>query len=351
MNELTIATVTHDLEALAPQFARMLPPHIPLDRFQATIMAQVEANPNALKADYTSLKRAWTEAAEDGILPDGRKGFINVYNEKFKFKRNNAWIEEYRLVAKWTPMALGITERANDHGILIDAQAYYANDKITPVLGTHPRLEHSFDMMKSRGALVGAYAVFKRLDTQEVLRVEVIGAEDMAKIRACSKQPNGLLWGTFTDQAYCKSAIRRGAKFVRSLPPSLLRTIERNDSDYDFDRPALPAPKASAPAGSRWVPPSSQQQIAAAAQAQAPKQNVTEAEVVEPERKLTAEETFLEVLGQRLGAAKTLRAAQAVWEKNANTIEYKLPTDAKHQAYELWNVHEARLAKTVEAAE
>ncbi len=362
MGELTIATVTSDLQAMSEQFAHILPPHIPLDRFRATIIAQIQASPDALKADYTTLKRAWAEAAEDGILPDGRKGFINVYNEKRRRKKGNAWVEEYVLVAKWTPMALGIVERANDHGIVIDAQAYYSNDKITVVQGTDPKLEHSIDPMKPRGDLVGAYAVFKRADTQEVLRIELIGAEDMAKIRACSKQPNGLLWGKFTDQAYCKSAIRRGAKSVRSLPQTLQRTIERNDSDYDFTQARIAtAGTAKAAPMTSLMPPSvaeaeaapaaTMPPLAPAAPPASPKVagNVTDAEEV-PE--LSREERFLHTLDERLGKAETLAELKQIWAKGDRVVEYELTGDFKNRAYELWNKHEVRvIAPVTEAAE
>ena len=62
-------------------------------------------------------------------------------------------------------------------------------------------------MGEDRGEPVGSYAIIK-LTNGEVLR-DVLDLRDIEKARQQSKQPNGLMWGTFWDEAAKKTALRR----------------------------------------------------------------------------------------------------------------------------------------------
>jgi hypothetical protein len=60
-------------------------------------------------------------------------------------------------------------------------------------------------------------------------------------VRAISKQPNGLLWGKFTEEAWRKTVVRRG---IKSVPCSekLRAAVERHDEMFDLEaRDVTPA--------------------------------------------------------------------------------------------------------------
>ena len=346
MNELTIID-----DGLRNALASILPRHIELERFLGVAEAAARANPDLRNADPLSRNIAVTQAAEDGMMPDGRQGIITVYREKRTIKeRGKPDREIWVPVAKWTPMLLGIVERANAHGILIDAQVVHEGETCDVLLGTHPRVEHRFNPLKPRsGKLVAAYAVFKTADTREVLHVEWMDAKQIEDVKSCSKNKGGLLWTKFEDQGWCKTVIRRGAKRVRSLPANLQRTIERNDDEYDFsNRPALPAPQnvAQAAPGQPWLPPSIEQQTAAAqaARAQATDVEPEKTPEKEPEPKGDRWDRWLDKLDGALGKAKTLKEAAAIYEERSDLIEREMPSDKRERAYEVWNKHDARFA-------
>lgn len=347
-----LVTILSSVDSMRGALANMLPKHIPYERYRATIEAALRNTPDMVQADALSLNTAITQAAEDGMLPDGRQGIITVYNEK-RIKKGKGgqpdqefWIK----VAKWTPMLLGITERANSFGIMIDAQVVCEHDDIEVVLGTDPRITHKLNVKKPRGKMVGVYAVFFNGSDGSPLHVEYMDAGMVEAVKTCSKNPKGLLWTKFEDQAWCKTVIRRAAKRIRSLPSQLLRAIERDDDLYSFNTPSsnaprLPAPEArSAPS----LPPSIadiEAREAKPEKATAPPPPTTRAPEDSVPAEPSAEDRFLVALDQKLGACTTLKAAQQIWARNENTIENKLDHDARQAAFAMWDKHENRLKK------
>jgi recombination protein RecT len=208
----------------------LLPPSVTWERFRAAAIAAPKQNPDIMTCDPRSLFHAIEQAANDGLLPDGKEGVITAYNEKQKDG-------SYKKVAKWNPMAWGLRKRAIEiDGIIVDAQPVYENDRFLRKQGDHPTIDHVPPPLgQPRGELVGAYAIFRR--GEEILHREVMDAEQIERVKKQSKVQTGLLWTQFEEEAWRKTVLRRGFK---SLPCSekLEQIVRRDDDLYSFDQPA-----------------------------------------------------------------------------------------------------------------
>lgn len=213
------------------EITALLPENVPFERFRSTAIAAVKQNPEILSATPRSVFNALTKAAQDGLLPDGREGFINVYNTAHKVAGGkDVWLP----TAQWMPMTFGIRKRARElDSLIIDAQVVYLNDKFEWHQGDDPKIVHiPVQLGKDRGEKVGAYAIFKR-EGGIILHREVMDYGQIDKVKDQSKAKGGLLWTKFEDEAYRKSVVRRGSKTV-PVSDNLRQIIQRDDDGFDF---------------------------------------------------------------------------------------------------------------------
>jgi recombination protein RecT len=208
------------------EILKLLPQHIPQEKFIQTAIVAVKNEPKLLDVSRRTLHQAITEAAEDGLMPDGREGAIVIYGNE----------------AQWQPMAHGIRKRALELAhMVIDAQIVCLNDHFVWRQGDDPMLEHiPAKLGTPRGEMIGAYAVFRR--GSEILHREVM---DKTEIETARNQSRGwqksLMWTKFAGEAWRKTVVRRGIKTVPSIA-DLERIISRDDRNFDF------APRSTAPA-------------------------------------------------------------------------------------------------------
>lgn len=226
-----------ELQARAAEIAQLLPSTITREQFENAAIIAAKQNPDLLVCDRRSLHKAVTTAARDGLMPDGREGVILPQKEKQKDG-------SYILAARWQAMVYGVRKRARElDGIIIDAQVVYSGDRFKRVQGDDPRIEHEpAQLGQPRGKPIGAYAIFRR--GSEVLHREVMDEGQIERVKSISKQPDGLMWSKFADEAWRKTVVRRGSK---TLPCSdrLREVLERDDDLYDVgaDRdPPVPPP-------------------------------------------------------------------------------------------------------------
>ena len=231
-----------EITARQDSLATMLPSNVSKDRFVNAAIAAVKQTPDLLTASARSLFTAVTKAAQDGLLPDGREGVITAYKGE----------------AKWNPMTYGLRKRARDlDGILIDSQVVYENDKFIWHQGDDPHIEHiPAQLGTPRGAMIGAYAIFKREDGT-ILHREVMDATQIETVHGQSFAKESLMWTKFKTEAWRKTVIRRG---VKSVPCSdkLEQIVRRDDDMFDFDAtPAAPPvpPPALKLISSKSAPP------------------------------------------------------------------------------------------------
>ncbi|HEY7550645.1 MAG TPA: recombinase RecT [Hyphomicrobiaceae bacterium] len=230
-----------ELVARQDEIAALLPSTISREAFVNTAIVAVKSNPALLECDRRSLHKAVTAAAMDGMRPDGREGVIIPQKE------------DGRLTARWQPMAFGIRKRARElDGIIVDAQVVYEHDHFRRTQGDDARIEHEpAPLGTDRGRPVGAYAIFKK--GAEILHREVMDEKQIAAVRAISKQPNGLMWAKFTDEAWRKTVVRRGAKTV-PCSDALRTVLGRDDDLYDVGRDITPPAPQLAPVRGPAIP-------------------------------------------------------------------------------------------------
>lgn len=235
-----------ELQARAQEIAQLLPSTITREQFENAAIIAVKQTPELLSCDRRSLHKAVTTAARDGLMPDGREGVILPRKEKISKKgQPDQWV----LAACWQAMVYGIRKRARElDGIIVDAQVVYSGDKFKRVQGDDPRIEHEpAQLGTAKGKRIGAYAIFKR--GGEILHREVMDEQQIEAVHAISRQPDGLMWSKFTDEAWRKTVVRRGSK---TLPCSdkLRAVLEGDDDLYDVGGgerdpdPALEPPPA-----------------------------------------------------------------------------------------------------------
>jgi recombination protein RecT len=217
-----------ELRSREQAIVSMLPNHVSRERFINSAIAAVKQTPELLNATPRSLFGAVTKSAQDGLLPDGREGVITLYNEK---QKDNSW----QKTAQWNPMAYGLRKRARElDNIIIDAQVVYENDDFMRHQGDAPHIEHRpANLGTPRGAMIGAYAIFKSGDGT-ILHREVMDAAQIQAVRDQSKAPNSLMWTKFAEEGWRKTVVRRGVKTV-PCSERLQTIVQRDDDLFNFD--------------------------------------------------------------------------------------------------------------------
>lgn len=217
-----VRDVEHSLKLMRERLVSALPAHIPVQSFIATILTACSVEPKLLRCDRQSLFLSCLKAARDGLLPDGREAAL------VPFKYNDAGTE----VATYMPMVAGLLKKVRNSGELASfaANPVFSEDEFEYELGDNERIVHKPAWRKSRGDLVGAYAIARTKDGNVYRRV--LGREDIELIKAFSKAKKGPWHGPFESEMWVKSAIRRLSKI---LPQS------SDINQYLAAGPALPA--------------------------------------------------------------------------------------------------------------
>lgn len=216
------------LEKLAPQIATLLPKSIPPQRFIRVVLTAIQNNPALLDADRNSLYAACLQAAQDGLLPDGREGAIISFGGKGGPK------------AKWMPMVFGIVKKVKDTGEIktINAEVVYSGDKYrrwTDDTGDHFSHERVY---VDRGDPILTYAYAIKNDGG--FYFEEIDETQMQAIKNTSRSKDSGPWnGPFIDEMRRKSAIKRLAKYRIPLSSAADDIIQRDDEDALESVPAV----------------------------------------------------------------------------------------------------------------
>jgi recombination protein RecT len=220
-----VATFETQLMEQKDKWVPTLPPNIDPTRFKSTVMTAVIKNPDLLQADRASLLMACMQAANAGILPDGREGAIVIFKD---------WKTKKRM-AQFMPMVTGIVRRLRELGDLTSISAYcvYEGDTFEVMLGDDPKIIHKPDPTGSRDgdAIVAAYAIFK--NGNEVIHREIMTREEIDQTRGVSRAKDGDAWKKWLGEMARKTVIRRGSKSV-PLSAAGAAIVEHDDQWVDF---------------------------------------------------------------------------------------------------------------------
>ena len=239
-----------DIEAMAGEFARSLPPQMPTERFVRTVLTAIQINPDLARADRHTLKVSCMKAAQDGLLPDGREGALVIYNTKVKVDGVDKWIH----AVQWMPMVAGLKKKARNSGEIasITGHVVYKHDAFRLVFGDDERVEHEPNIDVDEAEMieanaVGAYAI-GRLKDGTIIRAWRSKAQ-IYRAKSQSKAQNSLMWTKFWEEGWIKTAIRYLAKDLPSSTDKegvdvFARAAERDDELYDFNRAKDVSPTA-----------------------------------------------------------------------------------------------------------
>jgi recombination protein RecT len=198
-------------------------------------------------ADRNSLYLAIKDAAQQGLMPDGKEGALVVYNNTIK----DATGKERKVdEVSFQPMVIGIVKLLRQSGEVLDVDGavVFKNDKFKFSLGVDKMPEHTpdwFASMEERGEPVGAWA-FIKLSNGEV-KAKMLPKDKIQRIAARSKMAknyspkDGQDWEEF----WIKAAIRNVSKFAPKTP-KLERALLADDNEFEMNKAPVTAPTAAA---------------------------------------------------------------------------------------------------------
>lgn len=210
---VTLNNMRSDLE-------KALDKQIDVDKFISVLIFYLKKNIGLLDKDRQSLVNSIRDGATEGLLIDGREGYISPFKNILKF----------------SSMVAGIVKKLAIAGVSVNPQIVCKNDKFeywTDELGQH--IKHAPDPFASveiRGPMIGAYSIAKT-DTG-FTHIEIMSKDEIEKVKSKSNNQNGLMWTEFYDEGAKKSVIRRGYKWLPKNP-KLDDFFKREDEqEYDF---------------------------------------------------------------------------------------------------------------------
>ncbi len=205
----------------------ILPKHVDLERFMQVFMIAAIKNPAILETDRNSLIMSLVECAKDGLLPDGREAFINVYNKKVGTAQNPNWIK----FAQYQAMIEGVLKRARQSGDLcfIECGVVYKGEEFKNYIDQDGRKffhEPDYGVDRSDENILVFYGIAKIKSTGEV-KLETMDLNEIQKARESSKT-NGNIWKTWFVPMGKKSV---GHRLCRHLPKGheLIAMLEKGD--------------------------------------------------------------------------------------------------------------------------
>jgi recombination protein RecT len=217
------------------QIKATLPESVSISRFTATTITAINHNPALLEADRQSLYNAIVKAAQDGLLPDGTDGVLNIYNTKIN---DREWIKK----VQWQKMVGGIIKLFGKAGIPVYAVSVYEKDKIeiwNDDAGQH--VKHVPVVFGDRGERIGAFACATLPSGRTI--IEAMNQEELARARDKSKNPEKGPWLDWPERMEQKTVLHRLSKRVAVTDEKAAESLRSLGDEFDEDEPA--APKAA----------------------------------------------------------------------------------------------------------
>lgn len=179
-------------EQFLEQVKAALPGNVKPERFvRATVTALLQ-NPKLAECETDSLFNSALKAASDGLLPDGREAAFVDYGGKVQY----------------FPMIGGFRKIAAEHGWSIITDVVYEADEFEYELGLDPKLTHRPAPLRTdRGKMVYAYAIGRHGDGRR--EFEVMGAEEIEKVRQVSRAKDRGPWKDWPERMWEKTVGRR----------------------------------------------------------------------------------------------------------------------------------------------
>lgn len=203
-----------EAKRMTPQFARVLPAHLPAERLVRTIESAIMATPKLLDCDRGSLWKAFMSAAVFGLEVDGHQSAVLPYKSK----------------AQFIPMVAGLITLADNAGRIVDAAVVRKADAFDYQRGTSPLIHHVPKRDQGRGTdnpIVAAYCIAWPKGSRHDFIFDVLELPDIIARRDRSAsfkfKPSESPWSTDFPAMARKSAIRA---LANQLPWQVQKAVE-----------------------------------------------------------------------------------------------------------------------------
>lgn len=198
------------IDGARTQLEAYLPDGVKIDRFMALARRAVAEQPRLAECSTGSVLRALSDCAQSGLPIDGQFSSLIIRNSKHG-----------RPTATWDPTYRGMISLAMSSGFVTDVQSFSVteNDEFSVELGSEPKIKHVPALLQG-GRIIAAYA-WARLRSGRLV-IEVMGREDLDKIKKSSPAGERGPWGQWESQMAKKSAVRR---LLKKLPAAPFRAV------------------------------------------------------------------------------------------------------------------------------
>lgn len=228
-----MGTLLQRVDQARDQLAAYLPDNVKPENFMALARRAITEQPELAQCSSVSVLRALSRCASSGLALDGQFSTLTVRKSK-----------NGPPTASWDPTYRGMITLALSSGFVTDVQSFVvkAEDEFRVEQGTEPKIHHIPALLRG-GRVVAAYA-WARLRSGQLV-VEILGADDIAAIKAKSPAGDRGPWGHWGDQMARKSAVRR---LLKKLPAGPARFIDDllPASGVAHQAPSLPRVHTSA---------------------------------------------------------------------------------------------------------
>ena len=195
-------------DAVREQLSAALPKYYSADQFAVVVRTQINRNPKLGECDPTSLIASMLQAAQMGIVPNGRDGhLIPRWNKKANDGRG-------AMECTFQPDYKGLVGlvRKNENVSDVYAEPVFDNDEFRITKGLHRDIVHEVDIRKDRGEFVGVYAVIANKDGSASW--DFMSKSEVEAIRARSQSPNFGPWVTDYVEMAKKTVLKRLLKLA-----------------------------------------------------------------------------------------------------------------------------------------
>jgi recombination protein RecT len=213
-----LVPIEKQLTLLAPNFAQVLPKHLPAERLIRTVVVSCERLPALLDCDRQSIFSAAMSAAVLGLEVDGVTGQAYL----IPFKGRAQLVIGYK----------GFNTLAARSGITISGGVVREGDEFEFELGSAAFVRHR-PKLGSKGRLIAAYATATAKDRPPVVTVLDIDELNAVKGRSPGAKRSDSPWNDsiIGFPAMCEKTAKR--RLARAMPLNVMQLAARMDEAFD----------------------------------------------------------------------------------------------------------------------
>ncbi len=176
-----------------------IPSYLTPERLTKVFISQCRKNPKLLDCEPLSLVKAFADAGEIGLEPDGINAHLIPYGKEVNY------MVDYKGMIRLARLSGEISD--------MTANVVYSNDTFSHEYGSNKHLKHIKCMKKQRGVRMCAYSYVKYKDGSEDFRV--LTEDEIMHAKKSSKTPK--IWNSDPDPMWAKTAVRQHSKFLPKL--------------------------------------------------------------------------------------------------------------------------------------